>query len=104
MNRVFSIFLLLPVMAMVICRKKGKPPGSVFDNTNVASWGAVGHCEEFDPVLVHRAKMEEKDFIDKMRVYDVVLRSATVENGCRVIRTRWVTVNKGTDDAPQLRA
>ena len=28
--------------------------------------GAVGHCEEFDPVLVHRAKMEEKDFIDKM--------------------------------------
>ena len=23
--------------------------------------GAVGHCEEFDPVLVYRAKMEEKD-------------------------------------------
>ena len=32
--------------------------------------GAVGHCEEFDPVLVHRAKMEEKDFIDKMGVYE----------------------------------
>ena len=30
--------------------------------------GAVGHCEEFDTVLVHRAKMEEKDFIDKMGV------------------------------------
>ena len=29
---------------------------------------AVGHCEEFDPVLVHRAKMEEKDFTDKMGV------------------------------------
>ena len=28
--------------------------------------GAVRHCEEFDPILVHRAKMEEKDFIDKM--------------------------------------
>ena len=27
---------------------------------------AVGHCEEFDPVLVHRAKMQEKDFIAKM--------------------------------------
>ena len=23
---------------------------------------AVGHCEEFDPALVHRAEMEEKDF------------------------------------------
>ena len=66
--------------------------------------GAVGHCEEFDPVLVHRAKMEEKDFIDKMGVYDVVPRSDAAEKGCRVIRTRWVTVNKGSVDAPQLRA
>ena len=40
MNRVFSIFLLLPVMAIVICR--GKPSGSVFVNTNVASWGRLG--------------------------------------------------------------
>ena len=66
--------------------------------------GAVGHCEEFDPCLVHRAKMEEKDFIDKMVVYDVVPRSDAAEKGCRVIRTRWVTANKGSDDAPQLRA
>ena len=48
--------------------------------------------------------MEEKDFIDKMGVYDVVPRPAAAEKGCRVIRTRWVTVNKGSDDAPQLRA
>ena len=53
--------------------------------------GSVRHCEEFDPVLVHRAKMEEKDFIDKVGVHDVVPRSAAAENGCRVIRTRWVT-------------
>ena len=66
--------------------------------------GAVGHCEEFDPVLVQRAKLEEKDFIDKMGVYDVVPRSAAAEKACRVIRTRWVTVSKGSDDAPQLRA
>ena len=41
--------------------------------------GAVGHCDEFDPVLVHRAKMEEKDFIDKMGIHDVVPRSAAAE-------------------------
>ena len=98
MNRVFSIFLLLPVMAMVICR--GKPSRSVFLNTNVASWETVGHCEEFDPVLVHRAKMEEKDFIDKMGVYDVVPRSDAAEKGCRVIRHS----QQGSDDAPQSRA
>ena len=60
--------------------------------------GAVGHCEEFDPALVHRAKMEERerDFTDKMEVYDVVPRSDAAEKGCRVIRIRRVTVNKGT--------
>ena len=66
--------------------------------------GAVVHFEEFDPVLVHRAKMEEKDPIDKMGFYDVVPRSDAAKKGCRVIRTRWFTVNKGSDDAPQLRA
>ena len=39
-THVESIFLLLPVMAMVICR--GKPSGSVFVNTNVASWERLG--------------------------------------------------------------
>ena len=46
--------------------------------------GAVGHCPEFDPVLVLRAKMEEKDFIDKMGGHDVVPRSDAAEKGCRV--------------------
>ena len=66
--------------------------------------GSVGHCEEFDPVLVHRAKMEEKDFIDKMGVCDVVPRSDAAKKGCRAIRTRWVTVDKGSNDNHQVRA
>ena len=37
-------------------------------------------------------------------VCDVVPRSDAAEKGCRVIRTIWVTVKKGSDDAPQLRA
>ena len=48
--------------------------------------------------------MEEKDFIDQMGVCDVVPRSNAGEKGCRVICTRCVTVGKGSDDAPQLRA
>ena len=43
--------------------------------------------------------MEEKDFMDK-----IVHRSDAAKKGCRVIRTRWVTVNKGSDDKPQIRA
>ena len=63
---------------------------------------AVEHCEEFDPVLVHRAKMEEKDFVDKMCAYDS--RSDAAKKECRAFRTRWVTANKGSDDNPQIRA
>ena len=70
--------------------------------------------------------MEVKDFIDRMGVYDVVPRSAAAETvrddiqaltltrhaksdvqparQICVIRTRWVTVNNGPDDAPQLRS
>ena len=94
MNRVFSIFLLLPLMVMVVCR--GKPSGSVLVNTNMASLGAVGHCEEFNPVLVHRAKMEDKKtsltrWESTTLSHDPMLRGKDA-------------VNKGSDDAPQLRA
>ena len=60
MRRVSSISLLQSAMALVTCR--GKPSRSVYVSTNVGILGTVGHCEEFDPALVHRAKMEEKDF------------------------------------------
>ena len=66
--------------------------------------GVVGHCEEFDPVLVRRAKMEEKDFVDKMGVCDVVPWSDAAKKRCRVIRTRCVMENKRSDDNPQIRA
>ena len=59
---------------------------------------------KFGPVLVHRAQMEEKDFIEKMGVHDVVPRSEAAKRGCPVIRTRWVTVNKGSDENSQIRS
>ena len=102
LSRVSSISLLQPAIAMATCR--GKPIAKCVRQHKCGILGAVGHCEEFDPALVYRAKMEEKDFIDKMGVYDVVPRSDAAEKGCRVIRTRSVTVNKGSDDALQLRA
>ena len=78
-NRVFSIFLLLPVMA--IGNLQRKTIGKCVRQLNCGILGAVGHCEEFDPVLVHRAKMEEKDFLVQMGVCDVVPRSVVAEKG-----------------------
>ena len=76
----------------------------MFTQHKCGTLGAVGHCEVFEPVLVHRAKMDEKDIVDKMGVYDIVPRSDAAAKGCRVIRTRWGMANKGSDEKPQLRA
>ena len=95
------VSLLQPALAVVICGRKNIALCVRQHKCGILE--EVGHCEEFDPAVVHRAKMEEKDFIDKMGVYDVVPRSDAAEKK-GVIRTRWVTVNKKSDDAPQLRA
>ena len=102
MSRVFSISLLQPAIARVTCG--GKPSRSVYVNTNVVFWVRLGIAKSSTQLWSIVPKWRERDFIDKMGVYDVVPRSDAAERGCRVIRTRWVTVNKGTDDAPQLRA
>ena len=46
------------------------------------------------------------DFFRKMRVYDKVPRAAATRDGCRVISTKWVDINKGDQDqkAPNYRA
>ena len=90
------------VMATAVCR--GRPSGSVLVNTNVAYWEQLGIRKNSTQFWSIVPRWRRKDFIDKMGVYDVVPRSAAADKGCRVIRTRWVTVNKGSDDAPQLRA
>ena len=88
MNRVLSIFLLLPVVALVICR--GKPSRSVFDNSNVASWSSWALrriLPSFGPSCQDGGER--------------LLRQDRSPRRCP---TRWVTVNKLSDDAPQSRA
>ena len=50
---------------------------------------------QFDSDLVHRAKMEEKDFVDKMGLYDVIPRTDAGKKGCRVIRIQCILANWG---------
>ena len=86
MNRVLSIFLLLPVVALVICR--GKPSRSVFDNSNVASWSSWALrriLPSFGPSCQDGGENRQ-------------------DRSLRRCPTRWVTVNKGSGDALQSRA
>ena len=66
--------------------------------------GAAENCTQFGPTLVGRTKMEEKDVVDTVKVNHVVPRAEAAKEACRVIRTRGVLANKGSDDQPWLPA
>ena len=56
-----------------------------------------------DHELAVKARKLEMDF-RKMGVYDKVPRAAATRDGCRVITTKWVDINKGDQKAPNYRA
>ena len=54
--------------------------------------------KELDAATVHKARLEEMEFMDKMGVYTVVpVSEAWTVTGKAPIRSRWVDVNKGDD-------
>ena len=57
-----------------------------------------------DHDLAVKARKLEMDFFRKMRVYDKVPRAAATRDGCRVITTKWVDINKRDQKAPNYRA
>ena len=57
-----------------------------------------------DHELAVKARKLETDFFRKMRVYDKVLRAAATRDGCRVISTKWVDINKGDQKAQNYSA
>ena len=57
-----------------------------------------------DHELAVKARKLEMDFFRKMRVYDKVPRAVSTRDGCRVISTKWVDINKGDQKAPNYRA
>ena len=59
---------------------------------------------ELDHGLAVKARRLEMDFFRKMRVYDKVPREAAARDGCRVISTRWLDINKGDLLSPNYRA
>ena len=61
--------------------------------------------EELDPELVCAARQEEIDFFHKKKVYKIVSRAiAFVKTGRAPISVRWVYVDKGDKDNPEIRA
>ena len=56
-----------------------------------------------DPKLVRKGRATEIDFFNGMKVYDRVPRSEQAQTGGKMIGTKWIDVNKGDLDRPNIR-
>ena len=56
-----------------------------------------------DPALVREGRAVEMKFFGDMGVYEIVPRSEQLETGGKVIRTKWIDVNKGDNDNLRIR-
>ena len=59
---------------------------------------------EFDPELVKQAREVEMTFLRKLQVYNRVPRAMQRMKGGKVIGVRWVDVNKGDSENPDMRS
>ena len=57
-----------------------------------------------EPKRVRDARSEELQFVKKTPVYKKVFRCEAEEQGCKIIKVRWVDTNKGTAEEPNIRS
>ena len=60
--------------------------------------------QPLDPSMVHAAMKLEMEYFESKQVWQKVPRSEALARGKKPISTRWIIVNKGDDDSPNIRA
>ena len=53
---------------------------------------------------VKEARGKEIEYVREMGVYDKIPRHQAVRNGWKIIKTRWIDINKGDDLNPNYRS
>ena len=59
---------------------------------------------KLDAGQVIEARTKEIHYVRDMRVYDKIPRALAVRKGWKIIKTRWIDINKGDDDNPNYRS
>ena len=60
--------------------------------------------QELSPSEVRKARMTEARYVEKKRVWRKITRREALRRGIKIIGTRWIDVNKGDKDHPDLRS
>ena len=80
------------------------PPDNGHENEAV-EWACddLTGCE-LDGREVKKARMKELEYIQDKNVWKVITRAEAKRNGWKIIRTRWIDINKGDSSNPDLRS
>ena len=57
-----------------------------------------------DPKEVMKARRKEVEYIRDKKVYEKIPRHLAVQNGWKIIKTRWIDINKGDQKDPLYRS
>ena len=72
-------------------------------------YGTISSALAFDDVTgmtleagkVKEARSKEIQYVRDMHVYDMIARSMATAKGWKIIKTRWIDINKGDDENPK---
>ena len=60
--------------------------------------------QELSPSEVRKARMTEARYVEKKRVWRKITRREALRRAIKIIGTRWIDVNRGDKDHPDLRS
>ena len=71
----------------------------------------IEEAEAFDDVsgakldkdLVEKARREEIEYFHQKEVYEKITRAEAKRRGIKVVKVRWIDINKGDDEKPEYR-
>ena len=67
------------------------------------AWDDVSGVE-LDKTMVKKAREEEMRYIKEKKVYDKISREEANKMGAKVIKVRWIDINKGDEKTPKYRS
>ena len=68
-----------------------------------AAWGDISSAP-LDPVKVTVARRLEIQYAEKKPVWQKIQRSLVKERGLKIVKSRWIDINKGNDVNPNYRS
>ena len=74
-----------------------------FEYDNVEAWDDVSGGI-LDAKKVRQARLEELKYIEDKQVWEIVDRTYAEQRGIKIIKTRWIDVNKGDSEKEKYRS